>query len=341
MTTSKVTKVWPQSWPIPFGSIADRLFGHRLRASIDRRVRTQISERIGDVRELVTDTISRPRVQQLIALEVARQVAATTSPKDQHRVDSDFTTDVFFGSRSRYDRMLTASRYRTLATEITALTGHTNPEWPMRQAYRAVIDQESHGLGRIAGSTYNIIGKLVVPVLLQPSDAPILEIGTLFALFSPALVRQFRRVGHFPHLTVIDPLEGIQIQPELTDKASDPTGTPVTAEVARRNLEASGLTRDEFRIVRGFSTDPVCRTEVADRRYGVVIVDGDHSEGGVYQDLWWVQDLLAPGGIAVMDDFGDPRWPGVERAGRRYLADGGRLELLGTASTSAYLRMPG
>ena len=41
-----------------------------------------------------------------------------------------------------------------------------------------------------------------------------------------------------------------------------------------------------------------------------------------------------------MDDWGDPAWPGVEAAGRRYLADGGRLELLGLASTSAYLRQP-
>ena len=50
--------------------------------------------------------------------------------------------------------------------------------------------------------------------------------------------------------------------------------------------------------------------------------------------------MAAPGAIVIMDDFGDPKWPGVERATRRYLAEGGRLELLGSAATSAYLRMP-
>jgi hypothetical protein len=71
-----------------------------------------------------------------------------------------------------------------------------------------------------------------------------------------------------------------------------------------------------------------------------VIIDGDHYEDGVAADLRWVETVLAPGGIAVMDDFGDSTWPGVEKAVREYLADGGRMQLLGAASTSGYLRLP-
>jgi hypothetical protein len=49
---------------------------------------------------------------------------------------------------------------------------------------------------------------------------------------------------------------------------------------------------------------------------------------------WWAQDLVLPGGIVVVDDFGDGRWPGVERAARRYHSSSGRLELVGTVATS-------
>jgi hypothetical protein len=209
----------------------------------------------------------------------------------------------------------------------------------MQQAYRAILTAETVGLGRIAGSTYNIIGKLVVPPLLDPPAGPVLEIGTLFGLFAPALIRQFRRRGEFRHLSVIDPLEGTQIQPGMAP-AGDPTGTPVTADVARLNLVQCGLGTDDFRIIQGLSTDSAARAEAGDRRYAVVVIDGDHSEAGVYEDLRWSEDLLLPGGVVVMDDFGDPRWPGVERATNRYRADGGRMELLGVAATSAYLRMP-
>ncbi|HYP43931.1 MAG TPA: class I SAM-dependent methyltransferase [Propionibacteriaceae bacterium] len=320
--------------------LLDRVVGRRVKASIDRRVRHQVTARVGEHERLLEQALRSTSAQALIADEVARQLAQQRPAPDQRRINRDFTTDVFFGAQSRYDRMLTPSRYRSLAAEITELTGVTSLEWPMRQAYRSLLDHESRGLGRIAGSTYNIIGKLVVPVLLQPAAGQVLEIGTLFGLFSPALIRQFRRVGQYPELTVIDPLEGIQIQPELVGSNSDPTGTPVTSLTLQRNFEQFGLAEGEFRIVRGFSTDPVRQEEVADRRYDVVVIDGDHSEEGVYADLWWVENLVTAGGIVVMDDFGDPAWPGVERAGRRYLSDGGRLELLGTASTSAYLTLP-
>jgi len=316
-------------------AVADRLGGQRVKASIDRRISAQLSARLAPDQGLLDQALTRPPAQQAIAEQVALREASRVP--DQLRINRDFTADVFFGTGSRYERLLTPRRYRLLGDEITKLTQVKDVEWPMRQAYRTLLDHESRGLGRMAGSTYNIIGKLVVPVLLQPPPAPLLEIGTLFGLFSPALVRQFRRAGHFPHLTVIDPLEGIQIQPELGARDADPTGTPVTATIAEHNLRQCALGPDEFRIIQGFSTDPVARSQVADRSYGVVIIDGDHSEAGVYEDLCWVQDLVEPGGIVVMDDFGDPRWTGVERAGHRYLADGGRLELLGTASTSAYL----
>lgn len=284
------------------------------------------------------ETVLEGRVRREVECQLAATSGVRTSQTElQHR--RELSGDVLLGTGSGHDRTLRRTQLDQLTAQIQALSGRSNLDLPLSQAYRAILECEGRGLGRIAGSTYNILGKLALPPLLQPPAGPILEIGTLYGLYALALVRQFRRVGDFRCLTVIDPLEGTQIQPGHVG-GTDPSGTPVTVEVARRNFADGGLRPDEVRLVRGYSTDAGVREQAADQTYAVVVIDGDHSEEGVYRDLWWVQDLVAPAGLVVMDDWGDRHWPGVERAGRRYLADGGRLELLGTAWTSAYLRSP-
>lgn len=313
----------------------DRLVGTRLKASLRRRVR----EEVGGQRDAWSAD-----VETLVAAEVSRQLAEhqpsePAPPPAREPSHTEFTLDVLLGAGTRFSRSLTRERWRTLADDLRTLTGTPQPEFRMTQAYRTLLDHEIRGLGRIAGSSYNIVGKLVAPVLLAPPAGAVLEIGTLFGLFSPALVKQFRQLGQFRSLTVIDPLAGHQIQPGRSSNA-DPTGTPVDEQIARHNFAIGGLAEDSLRLITGFSTDPEVQAQAGDQPYAVVIIDGDHSEDGVYADLQWAETILAPGGIAVMDDFGDPTWPGVERATRRFLADGGRLELLGRAATSAYLRQP-
>lgn len=278
-----------------------------------------------------------PAVRELVAREVAWQTEA--AQRDRRPDDRAFSTDVLLGAGGPNDRTLRADRHDDLVAEIRTLSGVEDVTLPLQRAYQTLLDCEARGLGRIAGTTSNILGKLVLPPLLQPAPGPILEIGTLFGLFSAALVRQFQRGGDFRSLTVVDPFAGTQVQDSKPGRL-DRTGTPVTEEIARRNFAALGVRADEVRLVCGYSTDPQVRGRVAEQSYGVVVVDGDHSASGVYRDLWWVQDVVVPGGIVVMDDWGDPAWSGVEVAGRRYLTDGGRLEFLGRAATSAYFRQP-
>ena len=326
--------------------LVDRLVGTRLKASIDRRVRREVRQQNQalDLPALIQAEVGRQLaaaglagtgrdLTSQVADEVRRQLAARRTN------DMEFSVGLILGAGRRYDRTLTPARWKALTSEIADLTGERNPDWRMRQAFRTLLDHETRGLGRIAGSPYNIIGKLTAPLFLDPPEGPVLEIGTLFGLFAPAVIKQFRQIGQFRSLTVIDPLAGHQVQDDF-HQMSDPTGTPVTGEVARHNFAVGGLAPDEVRLIEGYSTDPEVQAQAADSQYSVVVVDGDHSEAGVFADLWWVEKVVAPGGIVIMDDFGDPGWLGVERATRRYLADGGRLELVGTAATSAYLRMP-
>lgn len=207
----------------------------------------------------------------------------------------------------------------------------------VRCAFRLLVALESLGVGRVAGGTMNICGKLAAVPLLAPPNDDVLEIGTLYGLFAAGLIRMLERAGREPALTVVDPLIGTQLQ-SGTSMQADPSGTPVTEAAVRINLALAGVAGLAARIQRGYSTDPAVRAAVADRRYGTVIVDGDHSQDGVAADLAWVEDIVAPGGVVVLDDFGDAKWPGVEAAFEERRRAGSRLELLGRAANSGYLR---
>ncbi|WP_405899507.1 class I SAM-dependent methyltransferase [Streptomyces sp. NBC_00727] len=227
-----------------------------------------------------------------------------------------------------------------LVGEVASLAGNgAAARRSVVAAYRTVVALEALGVGRMAGSTSNVCGKLATVPLLAPPDGRILEIGTLYGLFAAALTRMTHRAGIEPELTIVDPLAGSQLQPG-TSQPADPTGTPVREDVVRANLALTGGgTTHHPRIVQGFSGAPEVRAEAGDRTYGVIVVDGDHSMAGVAADLEWVEEIVAPGGVVVLDDYGDPSWPGVQEALDKHLADGAsRLRLLGRVATSAYLR---
>jgi predicted O-methyltransferase YrrM len=121
----------------------------------------------------------------------------------------------------------------------------------------------------------------------------------------------------------------------------DASGSPVTEAVVRANLALAGVDDDRLRLIQGFSEDPQVQDAIADRQYGVMIIDGDHSADGVAGDLVLAERVVAPGGIVVLDDYGDHNWPGVETAVRAHLEAGPgqtRFDLVGVVSTSAFLR---
>jgi hypothetical protein len=156
-------------------------------------------------------------------------------------------------------------------------------------------------------------------------------------MFSTGLLRMMERDGRSPSLTIVDPFAGVQLQPG-TDPRPDPTGTPVDEHAVRTNLALAGPAGTAARIRCGYSEDPGTRAAVSDRAYGVIVVDGDHSAKGVRQDLEWAEEIAAPGAVVVLDDFGDPNWPGVKEALDEHLKDATRFTYLGKAAHSAFLR---
>ena len=165
-----------------------------------------------------------------------------------------YTLGYLLDARRPGGREVAPDRIKRVCKEVTAISGADDLDHYARQTYQALIELEWRGLGRIAGSTYNIMGKLMTTTLLDPPAGPILEIGTLFGIFAGGLVRQFERVGQTRDITLVDPLVGRQLQPG--SEHADSSGTPVIPQVVRDNLRLSGLGEDRYRLIQGFSTDP-------------------------------------------------------------------------------------
>jgi len=247
--------------------------------------------------------------------------------------------ELFFDGTGRgASRLPSATHLNRAITELARVTGDKDgAERSVAQAFRLLITMEALGVGRIAGGTMNIVGKLSAVPLLDPPNDDMLEIGTLYGMFGASLIRMMERAGREPRLTIVDPLAGTQLQPGAS-MADDASGTPVNGAAVRLNLSLAGAAGAATRIQQGFSEDPEVRVVVSDRSYGVIIVDGDHSAAGVAADLEWAEQIVAPGGIVVLDDFGHPKWPGIKEAFEKHMATDTRFTFLGQVAHSGYLR---
>lgn len=282
----------------------------------------------------VADLIDQ-RIDRRVERQVERQVRSAVREATTHRL----THELLLGPTGRgLSRVVADGPLKRLHAEVAELSGDRDAAVRnVATAYRLLVALESLGVGRVAGGTMNICGKLGTIPLLDPPNDDILEIGTLYGMFSTGLIRMMERDGRSPSLTIVDPFAGVQLQPG-TNPRPDPTGTPVDEHAVRTNLALAGPAGAAARIQRGFSEDPETRAAVSDRGYGVIVVDGDHSAEGVRLDLQWAEEIAAPGAIVVLDDYGDPSWPGIEQALDDHLKDGTRLTYLGKAAHSAYLR---
>ncbi|MFD4973804.1 class I SAM-dependent methyltransferase [Streptomyces sp. NPDC058424] len=301
-----------------------------LRSSASRRLLRPVAELLDQrIERHVRSAVARSQSQNE---ELQRDIQVLR----QHQ----YTFDLLVGPRARgISRIVVPGAMDRLQAEVAALGGGDRQaaERNVTAAYRLLVALESLGVGRIAGGTMNICGKLGSIPLLDPPNDEVLEIGTLYGMFSAGLIRMLERDGRSPSLTIVDPFAGVQLQPG-TEQRPDPTGTPVDEHAVRTNLALAGPAGVAARIQQGFSEDPETRAAVSDRRYGVIIVDGDHSAEGVAKDLEWAEEIAAPGGIVVLDDYRDPKWPGIKEALDKHLAGDTRFTYLGKAARSAFLR---
>jgi len=143
------------------------------------------------------------RIERRLRSAAARDAAERERLRDavelmkQHQL----TLDLLLGSRARgLSRIVHQGPLDRLQSEVAALVGDRDAAVRnVATAFRLLVALESLGVGRIAGGTMNICGKLgTIPLLAPPDNDEILEIGTLYGMFSTGLIRMMERDGRSP-----------------------------------------------------------------------------------------------------------------------------------------------
>ena len=96
------------------------------------------------------------------------------------------------------------------------------------------------------------------------------------------------------------------------------------AELLHAHFAAHDLSFDAVRLVRGYSTDPAVLAALAQDRFHLVYIDGDHTYAGALADIENFAPKVVPGGWLVMDDAayhhpGTTFWKGFEPVARATL----------------------
>jgi nitrite reductase/ring-hydroxylating ferredoxin subunit len=117
------------------------------------------------------------------------------------------------------------------------------------------------------------------------------------------------------------------------------TGVRIDRAVVEANLARSrGWTRGAFQLETGDSTNPTSFDLPSSHDYDVVILDGDHSSSGVASDLITFGARVRQGGFLVVDDYGNPQWPGVKAGTDSVLTDDSALRRVWEGANSLVSR---
>ena len=192
--------------------------------------------------------------------------------------------------------------------------------------------------GRLAGSTDDAVARALVARLFKGDELRILEIGVLFGVGSIFMHHALNPFYKSVHLTLLDPFDGYYGSDHL-----DPlTGQPVSLAAVERNLLRCGVPSEDVTVVPAFSTDDDALALVRERApFGAVIIDGDHSGEGIKQDFERYADLVAPGGVLIVDDYGSEDWPAVTDYTDAVIESDSRFERVALiGKTVAYRRKP-
>jgi predicted O-methyltransferase YrrM len=128
-----------------------------------------------------------------------------------------------------------------------------------------------------------------------PNQARLINIGAGAGTSSAALLRGGRDIENFELLSI--DLDGQFLKRELDYLEAQSLYTP------SRIRQFLGSSDEAFQHISG---DKV--------RLNLVFVDGSHNGEQVLKDIQNYSELLAPGGILVCHDYGDPRQPDVTDA---------------------------
>jgi hypothetical protein len=168
---------------------------------------------------------------------------------------------------------------------------------------------ENRCKGRFAGNIEDIILRNLYISNIKKDKINLLEIGSLFGI-QLAIIYNLCR-GHFKRiqLSAIDPLDGYYGKKNLDIL----TNEPIDEMIFYHNMRVTDVAQDDIRLIKMMSTDEKAMKEAGERKYDVLIIDGDHSFDGVKFDFVNYVHFVEKKGLIIFDDYNSKEWPGVTR----------------------------
>lgn len=243
--------------------------------------------------------------KRMSAVHAAREEVGESVAKLKRRVDeaSQLSARLRGDGYVQFPRVLSQNAIEAATSfGVKATSGHLKYLERKLQVIEGICE------GRLAGSVDDAIGRVLAGHLVRGKELRILEIGVLFgvgaAFMHHALAPRHDRV----RLALLDPFQGYYGKDHL-----DPlTGLPVTRAAVERNMARCGIAAEDVEIFEGFSHEDSIRSSAEQAGpFHIIVIDGDHSAEGVRTDFEGYADMLRPGGLLVIDDYGSEDWPAV------------------------------
>lgn len=235
----------------------------------------------------------------------------------------------------QFSRLLGDEFIKRVQEELGPRLGVKVSPKELRYLERKIQSIEELCEGRLATTAEDAVTRVLAARSCAAEEIRVLEIGVLFgvgaAIMHTALSPFCRRV----HLVLLDPFDGYY-GPEHLDPL---TGQRVTLAAVERNLARATIPREDVTVLAGFSTDDAVRERAREAGpYDVILIDGDHSYDGVKADFERYAEMLSPGGVLIVDDYGSKDWPEVTRFVDEVVVGDDRFERVGVLSRTAIFR---
>jgi len=189
--------------------------------------------------------------------------------------------------------------------------------------------------GRLAGSVDDAIARALAAKTWTGTEIRVLEIGVLFGIGAIYMQQVLAPFYERVQLTLLDPFDGYYGKDHL-----DPlTGQPVTRAMLERNLRRFSIKDDDVTIIDQFSTEDTAMESARNESpFAVVIIDGDHSFEGVKADFELYADMVAIGGVLIIDDYGSKDWPQVTAYTKDVIEHDARFKMVAVIGKTAVFR---
>ncbi len=206
-----------------------------------------------------------------------------------------------------FERRLSQESLKTfLEVWVPALNLDLNQRAIGYLAHRICLCEDACS-GRLATNVQDMLLRILIARSVKSRDLSILEIGSLFGINLAILYETCRNFFETIHLTAIDPLDGYYGE-QATDLV---THVPITREMFEHNLRKVDVPLEDVTLIQGLSTDEKVLADVGLKQYNLLVIDGDHTYGGVKFDFDHYLAAVDVGGYIIFDDYSTEHWPDV------------------------------